>query len=172
MVTGSVAAAIYGEPRLTQDVDLVLKLPGEHPSALVEGFPALVYYVPPIEVLAEEARRSRGGHFNLMHLESGLRADCYLAGAQPLAEWGLGTRRVVQVGDDRIWLAAPEYVIVSKLSYYGAGGGEKHLDDIAGMLRVSASTIDRDAIVDWAAKLRLEHAWRAAMDRFEALPGR
>jgi hypothetical protein len=168
MVTGSVAATVYGEPRLTQDVDLVLRLDHESARRLGEAFPGAEYYVPPLETVTEEAGRSTGGHFNLLHLETGLRADCYLAGDDPLSQWGLATRRGVEVGPDRIWLAAPEYVILSKLDYFRAGGGEKHLTDIAQVLRVTGEGVDHSVIAAWVERLDLGREWQAARDRHAA----
>lgn len=165
IVTGSVAAAIYGEPRFTQDIDLVVRLASENLRPLIAAFPAAEYYVPPLETLAEEAGRPSGGHFNLLHLDTGLRADCYLAGSSPLNHWGLENRREIPIGPDRISVAPPEYVILSKLQYVKAGGGEKHLDDIAHMLRITGDGIDRSEVVGWAQRLGLLSEWRAALDR-------
>ena len=39
MVSGSVAVIIYGEPRLTHDVDLIVVLDREHIARLPEVFP-------------------------------------------------------------------------------------------------------------------------------------
>jgi hypothetical protein len=79
MITGAVASTIYGEPRLTQDIDIVLDLDRNGVPRLATAFPPDQYYVPPEEALEEEVGRPSGGHFNLLHLETGLRADCYLA---------------------------------------------------------------------------------------------
>lgn len=162
MVTGSVAATIYGEPRLTQDVDVVLQLSSDDAARVVEAFPDSAYYAPPLEVLSEEAGRPIGGHFNLLHRETGLRADCYLAGDSALSQWGLANCRSVAIGEQRIRVAAPEYVILSKLLYFQAGGGEKHLRDIARMLRVSRADISQDVIAGWVESLGLAREWQAA----------
>ena len=39
LVTGSVAATLYGEPRATHDIDLIVELSGEHRDALPKVFP-------------------------------------------------------------------------------------------------------------------------------------
>lgn len=54
MVTGSVAATLYGEPRFTHDVDLVLELPLSAIEAFAAAFPVEQFYCPPLEVLAAE----------------------------------------------------------------------------------------------------------------------
>ena len=51
LVTGSVAATLYGEPRATHDIDLVVELSGEHRDALPKVFSAKEFYVPPPEVV-------------------------------------------------------------------------------------------------------------------------
>lgn len=55
MVTGGVAAIIYGEPRLTNDVDIVMTLTPDDAGPLAAAFPPPAYYAPPIEVIREEA---------------------------------------------------------------------------------------------------------------------
>ena len=39
MVTGAVASIVYGEPRLTHDIDLVLVLSDEGAEKIIEAFP-------------------------------------------------------------------------------------------------------------------------------------
>src|SRR3954454_17360996 len=77
VVTGSVAAIFYGEPRLTHDVDLVVFLNTSDIRALAELFPSADFYVPPAEVMVIEAQREQRGHFNIVHVASGFKADLY-----------------------------------------------------------------------------------------------
>ncbi len=51
MVSGSVAVIIYGEPRLTHDVDLIVVLDQEHIARLPGAFPPEEFYCPPPEVI-------------------------------------------------------------------------------------------------------------------------
>ena len=44
MVTGSVAATIYGEPRFTQDVDIVLSLSTRDAAVLADAFSPSHFY--------------------------------------------------------------------------------------------------------------------------------
>jgi len=66
MVSGSVAVIIYGEPRLTHDVDLIVVLDREHIARLPELFPPAEFYCPPAEVIAVEVAREQRGHFNIL----------------------------------------------------------------------------------------------------------
>jgi hypothetical protein len=134
MVTGSTAAIFYGEPRMTNDVDVVLFLGREEAVRLAAGFPPEEFYCPPITVIEIEASRPQRGHFNLIHHETGFRADLYLVAGDPLHAWAMDRVRIVDLEGDSVRFAPPEYVIVRKLQYFREGGSEKHLRDIARML--------------------------------------
>jgi hypothetical protein len=162
MVTGSVAAVVYGEPRLTLDVDVVLVLPHARIESLVRVFPPHEFYCPPAEVLATEAARVHRGHFNLIHQTSGARADVYVAGADPLHAWGLARVRRIEVEGEPLFVAPPEYVIVRKLEFHREGGSEKHLRDIAAILRLSGDGLDVVAIERLCDERGLGEAWRRA----------
>ena len=53
LVTGSAAARLYGEPRATHDIDLVVELSAAHRDALPTSFPAGEFYLPPPEVVPD-----------------------------------------------------------------------------------------------------------------------
>lgn len=141
-VTGSVAAMLYGEPRLTQDIDIVLEVSNRDIAELPRIFPEADYYCPPLEVLQVENSRRQRGHFNIIHLSSGHKADIYLCGEDQLHAWAFGHARKIPFRGEEIWVAAPEYVIIRKLEFFREGGSEKHLRDIKSMLAVSQKLID------------------------------
>src|SRR5262245_37113872 len=87
VVSGGVAAILYGEPRLTHDVDFVVCLrPGDIPG-LCQAFPAPEFYVPPLDVIALEVAREQRGHFNIIHSDTGFKADFYTSGRDPFHAW-------------------------------------------------------------------------------------
>src|SRR6185295_11938403 len=140
-ITGSVAASVYGEPRLTADIDVVLLLGPGSIAALREAFPESAYYVPPDETLRLELARSSRGMFNLIHLTSQFKADIYLAARDPLHAWALAHRRRIDLQGSGAWIAPPEYVILRKLEYLREGGSDKHVRDIRFIL--AATSVDR-----------------------------
>ena len=123
-------------------------------------FPSTDFYCPPVETIAEEARRDAFGHFNLLHLESDARADVYLAGADPLARRGLDARRTVQLVGQQVPIAPPEYVILHKLRFRQQGASERHLRDIRGMLRVLSDSVDIAALEREAIAFGLLVQWQ------------
>ncbi len=162
MITGATASIIYGEPRLTNDLDLILDLKKGDVPGFSQAFPPEEFYCPPEEVIILEVMRPVRGHFNLIHHETGFRADVYLAGKDPLHHWGLAKRKSVQVEDQAVWVAPIEYVILRKLEYYREGRSEKHLKDIAGMLEVSDAQVNMAWLEEQIAERQLQEEWRAA----------
>jgi hypothetical protein len=128
---------LYGEPRATHDIDLVVELSAGHRDALPRVFPADEFYVPPPDVLLEESRREERGHFNIIHHASGLKADVYLVGNEELHAWAFRNARRYSIGGIEVRVAPPEYVITRKLEFYREGGSDKHLRDIRSMLAVA-----------------------------------
>ena len=158
MATGSIASMSYGEYRVTNDVDVILLLAVRDIDKLVEGFPLEEFYCPPQDVIATELAREERGHFNLIHHETGFKADVYIAGKDPLTAWAFRHRQAVVVENSTIWLAPPEYVIIGKLEFYREGGGEKHLRDIRGILAVTE--VDVAFIEKEIAQRSLGDSWQ------------
>jgi len=162
MVSGSVASMIYGEPRLTNDIDIIVHLDPRDAGKIAGAFPPNGFYCPPEEVIIVEARRKRRGHFNLIHHQTGHKADVYLYGDDPLHAWGFSARRCLDLAAGRtLWVAPPEYVILRKLEYFREGGSEKHVADIRGILEVTGEDLDRAALDEWSARLGVTDEWAA-----------
>jgi hypothetical protein len=164
MITGAVASIIYGEPRLTNDIDLVIDMKPDDVEAFADAFPIEDFYCPPPDVIKLEIGRSLRGHFNLIHHATGFKADIYASGRDELHYWGLNNRKPVDVEGEKFWLAPIEYVIFRKLEYYREGESEKHLRDISSILAFSSGEIDFNTLEEKIKKLNLEKEWKIAKD--------
>lgn len=155
MVTGSAAGIIYGQPRMTHDIDLVVELGSEGIEKFTSYFPAEEFYCPPLDVIKTETAREARGHFNLIHHDTGFKADIYPAGRDELHKWAIPKRQKVSLEDIAMYLAPPEYVILRKLQYFREGGSSKHLTDIRSIFQNSAEIIDTAFLNTAAAKYGL-----------------
>src|SRR6185312_2155494 len=79
VIGGSLASTFYGEPRLTDDVHIIVFLNDADIRGLPELFPATDFYLPPFEVIVTEVARERRGHFNILHKATSFKADIYPA---------------------------------------------------------------------------------------------
>jgi len=162
VITGAIASVIYGEPRLTHDLDVVLMLKVEDTDRFTRAFPSSEFYCPPSEVLKIEIKRPQRGHFNLIHHKTGAKADIYLAGEDELNHWALAHRVALDFEGERMWVAPREYVIVRKLEYFREGGSEKHLRDISGILELSSDQINFTQLEEFIHRYGLESEWEKA----------
>lgn len=84
MAVGSIASSAYGEFRATNDIDVILVIDRDAAVAIGAAFPETEFYCPTIDVIKVEAGRAQRGHFNLIHHETGFKADVYVANGEPL----------------------------------------------------------------------------------------
>jgi hypothetical protein len=164
MVSGSVAAMAYGQPRLTTDIDVIVFMDFPAARRLSQLFPVDEFYFPPIEIIAAELTRERRGHFNILHVDSGFKADIYLRGNDPLRIWALQKVRPIHIGSTKVQMAPPEYVIVRKLEYFREGGSEKHLRDIRMMLENSRDAINFSDLNAFVSERNLDSEWHRAQN--------
>ena len=159
-VTGSTATILYGEVRFTNDIDIVVDLPEAQVASFCRQFPSGQFYVS--TEAAMDAVRTRG-QFNIIHPESGLKIDVIIPAENSFNASRFARARRVEAGKDlEACFASPEDAIIKKLEYYQLGGSDKHLRDIAGILKVSRGQIDMEYINKWATALGVGEIWEAA----------
>ncbi len=160
IITGSIASIIYGEPRLTHDIDIVIHLPANYVYKFRKIFPEKRYYVPPEEVLISEAKKENRGHCNIIHHETGFKADIYFAGNNDFQLWAIRNAKTIEYAGDKIFVAPVEYVIINKLQYFKEGKSQKHIDDVRAILKNSKEIIDDELLGKYIDKFKLEDEWR------------
>ena len=162
-VVGSIASMAYGEPRSTNDIDIVIGLMPSQVEALCEAFPAPEYYV---SLPAARQALMQGGQFNVIHPASGNKIDFLTPPHNPWGRKQLQRRQRVEIVPGVIgYTASPDDIIVGKMWYYHEGGSEKHLRDIAAILQVSDELVDREYVRSWAEQLGLLDIWQAVLTR-------
>ena len=162
-IVGAMASMAYGEARFTNDVDILVDLKDSVVDALDLEFPAPDFYLS-ASTAREAIRRRRP--FHIIHVPSGLKLDIF---QRRDTEFSLVDithgQRLKSEGRFDAWFASPENVILMKLRYYQEGVSEKHLRDIASMLLVQDTAIDREYIASWAQKLGVAQEWNMILDR-------
>jgi len=150
--TGSVASMVFGEPRFTNDIDIVVRMDERQARLLAEGFAGDTWYAS-AEAAVDAARRR--SMFNIIHVPSGLKADIIVAGDGAFDESRFRRVRNIELPGGRIEpFASPEDVMLKKLLFFQAGGSQKHLRDIASMVAVQgADSLDWRYLEDWATRL-------------------
>jgi hypothetical protein len=160
-VTGSTASIFFGEPRLTNDLDIVVDLREGDVERFCADFPQPEFY------LSEEAVRraiTQKGIFNILHPASGLKVDVIVPADTMFNRSRFArVQRLRAEADLQVSFTSAEDLIVKKMDFFREGGSEKHLRDIAGILKISGESLDYDYIESWAENLGLETIWRTIL---------
>lgn len=161
MLTGSIAAAYYAEPRATRDIDLVIEVSSEEIGALLERLDAEGWYVS--HEAAREALEGQG-QFNAVDPASGWKVDWLIRKDRPFSRTEFGRRRRVRLADLDVPLVTAEDLIVAKLEWARRGSSELQLRDALAILLQRGGELDRGHIERWAEDLGIEREWRAMLE--------
>jgi len=114
LITGSVAAMAFGEPRLTNDIDIVAAIDEKHVRDFLMSFPPHEFY------MSEETVRDailRQGQFNIIHPESGIKIDMIIRQDTPFDDSRFKRlHRIYPAESYQANFAAPEDVIIKRWS--------------------------------------------------------
>ena len=153
-VGGSFASAVYGEPRATNDVDVIASLRLGDVSRFVGALGEDVYVDD--AVIREAIVHSRS--FNIIDESTFVKIDVFVPPPGPLGEGQLRRRRKLALGEDlETWVLGPEDILLQKLRWYRLGGesSDRQWKDICAILRISKKDLDFEYLRTTAAAAAL-----------------
>jgi hypothetical protein len=163
LIGGAVAAWAWGEPRATQDIDLVVNIPIEAVTRFSEALKMRDMLVPP-EIILDALTETRADlPINAIHLYSGLKADLYpLRPGDELRQSAFQRRLAIDFGPPigTVYVHSPEDLILYKLQYFSLSQQPKHIRDIRAILATIGENLDTQYIQKWADTLGLSTLWR------------
>jgi hypothetical protein len=164
MVTGSHGSSLHGQPRATQDLDVVIDPTAEQLEQLLTKLRDR-YYVS--SDAARDAFRRRS-LFNLIDFEEGWKADLIIRKDRPFSIEEFQRRQVQLLHGRPMPLASPEDVILSKLEWNKMTPSERQVTDALNIVLVQGAKLDRAYMRRWATQLgvteKLEEVLREAIE--------
>ena len=157
MVTGSMAAGYYGQPRMTRDVDLVVQLQPGDPERL-EALLSDAFLLSADVVRAAMAHETM---FNAIHLEAFVKVDFVIRKREPYRVAEFARRRKVVLDSHSMWMVAPEDLILTKLAWARGSASEVQARDVRGVIVVQGQRLDWPYLEAWADRLGLTTALEA-----------
>lgn len=149
IITGGIAVVVWGHPRFTADIDLVIEL---IPQKIDQLTKALLKIGQDVYVDKEMIKQAiiRQGEFNLIHPTSGLKVDFWvLKRDDPFDQERMARKIAKQIKDQTIYFTSPEDLILAKLLWYKESQSTRQLEDIESILRIQKE-LDRQYLKKWA----------------------
>ena len=141
-VTGGFAVSVWGRPRATFDVDIVVKLmePQVIPLAKALRRMSELGYVD--EDAAREAIE-RVGEFNFIDPETGVKVDFWIMKDASTGRPEFERRILKKIDGQKVYFVSPEDLILNKLTWYRESGSSRHLEDVESIFKISGRKLDK-----------------------------
>ncbi|MBU3956285.1 hypothetical protein KJ633_07475 [bacterium] len=148
-ITGGYAVSVWGRPRSTFDIDIIVEI--FHPKT-----PALADALDKFSKLGQVDRKmmqeaiNRKGEFNFIHVESGIKIDFWILDKNPFSISQLKRRKTKAIAERKIRFVSPEDLILSKLIWHKKSGSDYQLKDVESIIK-RQKKLDWKYLKKWAA---------------------
>ena len=163
MIGGAVAVWPWGEPRSTQDIDIVIHLGMEQINALSKELEKIEIYLPS-DIILDNLNETRIDlPINAIHGASGYKAEMFLIREDDELRKTAFQRRVkVDFGSEigEVFIHSPEDLIIYKMLYYSLSQQTKHIRDIGSIIKARGNELDYEYIQKWAVTKQLIGIWQ------------
>ncbi|MGG6267104.1 hypothetical protein ACQ4M3_13135 [Leptolyngbya sp. AN03gr2] len=163
---GGLAAAIWGEPRVTQDADLILSFDPEQRTELIDRLIAeleqIGFYCPPGAV--EEVRSRSGKTVSITHTQTVDNADLIAMPNEPFEHSQMQRRLLIETFGSPFWVCTAEDIILQKLVYSRQSRSEKQWRQVLGVLKAQSNQLDFEYLNRWGEQLNLSDRLRQSYE--------
>lgn len=152
LITGGMAVSVWGRPRFTADIDIVVEIKPSDIKGLVKALKGLgrAGYID--EDTAGEIVR-KGGEFNFIDGITGIKVDFWVSSNGDFDLSRFKRRSAKKILGQKIYFTSPEDLILSKLKWFKESGSNRHLEDAESVLKISGDDLDMGYLREWAKKL-------------------
>lgn len=160
MLIGGQAVLLYGEPRLTRDIDITLGVDVDKLQDIISLADKLMLKILPEDV---EKFVRQTMVLPLLHEKTGIRVD-FIFSFSPYERQAIERAKKVRLMDQDVCFAAPEDVVIHKI----LAGRPRDMEDVAGILQRMPDmnfTYMRDWISNFSAALENDEI----LNRFESM---
>jgi len=146
LVTGGVAVVVWGRPRYTADIDIVIELKKDKIEKLIA---ALIKEGYVDKEAVSEALKYRS-EFNFIDRESSLKVDFWILRDSEFDRSRLKRAVLRKIFGTKIYFSSPEDLILRKLLWFNDSKSSRQLEDIHSIMAIIKDKLDYDYLRKWA----------------------
>lgn len=148
LITGGVAVVVWGRPRYTADIDLIIELKKEKTKKFIAAL-AKEGYVD--EDAVHEAIKLQS-EFNFIDNESGMKVDFWMLEDSDFDRSRLKRAIARIIFGQKVYFSSPEDLILKKLLWFNESKSNRQLEDIHSIMAIIKDQLDYDYLRKWAKK--------------------
>ena len=157
MITGSIAANFYTTPRMTRDIDIVIEVEEKDAETLFSLFSS-DFYVDKNSIRNAIHNKQI---FNIIHSEGIVKVDFIIRKDTNYRNLEFKNRRSIVFEGQKIFIASPEDLILSKLFWARESLSEMQIRDVKNLFK-TIHNLDRGYIEKWVHELGLDEVYNEA----------
>lgn len=149
LITGGMAIYVWGRPRFTADIDLVVELKKENVKKLVNMLIKEGY----IDEEAVKQAITFKSEFNFIDQTEGIKVDFWILKNDNFDKSKFKRKVAKKILNQNVYFISAEDLILVKLLWFKEGQSFRHLEDIYSVLDFLKNQLDFDYLRKWAKKL-------------------
>lgn len=165
MISGSMGSSSYGEPRATNDIDIIIDPTVKQLNKFVQSI-GDKYYLN--EETAFDAVNKRS-MFNIIDSSTGWKADLIIRKDRKFSKVEFERRVQGKIAGIDVFLATPEDTILSKLEWLKSSGSDRQYRDALGIAAIQWEQLDKSYLLTWAKELKIEDVFSQILHDAEKL---
>lgn len=150
MLTGSMASNVWGIPRTTHDIDVVIQMDRGSIARFIDVFREGFF------IQSESVRSAFQPpyQFNIIDNQSSLKVDFWMLRDDDSFESEAFRRRQrIELFGPTAWIGTAEDILLHKLKWNEISPSDRQLADAAGIVVVQGESLDRPYLELWATQL-------------------
>lgn len=154
IVTGGIAVLMWGRPRFTADIDIVVELRESDAKGLEKALRMLgkAGYLDP-DIMKEAIKTT--GEFNYIDGDSGVKVDFWVLKNDVFDRERLKRKRVKTIQGEKIYFTSPEDLLLIKLKWHKASGSSKQWEDVISIIKISGKNLEWNYLSNMGATLKV-----------------
>lgn len=141
LISGGIAVLVWGRPRFTANIDIVIELKQSDIPKLETALRQLRHHGYVDKDMMREALKYQG-EFNFIDGETGIKVDFWMLTDSVFDRSRLKRRQVKKILGENVYFTAPEDLILIKLKWHKESESHRQLEDIESILKIT-SKIDK-----------------------------